>query len=68
MSLPTGATSLSTAIQLAYQAKYTATNDSERIKHLTEAVYMMIQIMEDHIIENQENTIRRAKSSGRQQM
>jgi hypothetical protein len=50
--------SLPTAKQLVYQARYIATTDNVRIKHLTEAVHTLLQIIEDH-----EDTIRRIKSS-----
>ena len=51
--------SLPTAKQLVYQARYIATNDTDRLKHLTEAVHTLLQIIEDH-----EDTIRRIKNNG----
>ncbi len=52
---------LSTAKQLAYQARHTATDDATRIKQLTEAVEALVQIVEEH-----ENTIRKMKVGVRQ--
>lgn len=51
---------LPTAKQLAFEAKHSAISDAVRIKHLTEAVYTLVQVVEDH-----DNTIRRIKGNGR---
>jgi hypothetical protein len=44
---------LTTAKQLAYKAKHADTSNDERIQHLTEAVYALVQVVEAH-----EQTIR----------
>jgi hypothetical protein len=49
---------LPTAKQFAYQARFIDTNDNARIKHLTEAVYTLVQVVEEL-----EGTIRRIKNT-----